>query len=76
MVIVEKKRGIQSSGYLFLFWVFAVVCFLPEFLSHISAGPYQVSEWIFFLYYRYYGKNYKVDLKDIFSVLKKHFLNK
>ncbi|MPC12161.1 Multidrug resistance-associated protein 1 [Portunus trituberculatus] len=41
VVLVERKRGFQSSGYLFLFWLLCVVCFLPEYVSHISAGPYQ-----------------------------------
>ncbi|XP_050728277.1 multidrug resistance-associated protein 1-like isoform X2 [Eriocheir sinensis] len=48
LVIVERKRGFQSSGYLFLFWVLAVACFLPEFLSHIYAGPHQEGEGVSF----------------------------
>ncbi|KAG0706860.1 Multidrug resistance-associated protein 1 [Chionoecetes opilio] len=48
MVLVEKKRGFQSSGYLFLFWLLAVLCFIPEFVSHILAGPYQEDEGLRF----------------------------
>ncbi|XP_045104031.1 multidrug resistance-associated protein 1-like isoform X4 [Portunus trituberculatus] len=48
VVLVERKRGFQSSGYLFLFWLLCVVCFLPEYVSHISAGPYQEGEGVYF----------------------------
>ncbi|XP_063866337.1 multidrug resistance-associated protein 1-like isoform X3 [Scylla paramamosain] len=48
VVLVERKRGFQSSGYLFLFWLLCVVCFLPEYVSHISAGPYQEGEGVNF----------------------------
>ncbi|KAK7081053.1 Canalicular multispecific organic anion transporter 1, partial [Halocaridina rubra] len=30
-VLMEKKRGIQSCGYLFLFWLLSVICGLPEY---------------------------------------------
>ncbi|XP_069171929.1 multidrug resistance-associated protein 1 isoform X6 [Procambarus clarkii] len=34
-VLMEKKRGIQSSGYLFIFWLLVVVCAIPEFRTSI-----------------------------------------
>nr|XP_045608210.1 multidrug resistance-associated protein 1-like isoform X2 [Procambarus clarkii] len=36
-VLIEKKRGIQSSGYLFMFWLLVVVCAIPEYGSHFIA---------------------------------------
>ncbi|XP_069939628.1 multidrug resistance-associated protein 1 isoform X5 [Cherax quadricarinatus] len=34
-VLMEKKRGIQSSGYLFIFWLLLMVCAIPEFRTSI-----------------------------------------
>ncbi|CAL4058622.1 unnamed protein product, partial [Meganyctiphanes norvegica] len=33
LVLVGKKRGIQSSGVLFLFWLILMVCAIPEYYS-------------------------------------------
>lgn len=34
--MLEKKRGIQSSGYLFIFWFLLMVCAIPEFRTLIN----------------------------------------
>ncbi|XP_068237783.1 multidrug resistance-associated protein 1-like isoform X4 [Palaemon carinicauda] len=38
-VLLERRRGFQSSGYLFLFWVLLVLCGIPEYASYITNYP-------------------------------------
>ncbi|CAL4110031.1 unnamed protein product, partial [Meganyctiphanes norvegica] len=34
LVLVEKKRGMQSSGYLWIFWFLMLISSVPEYRSH------------------------------------------
>ncbi|XP_068238012.1 multidrug resistance-associated protein 1-like isoform X2 [Palaemon carinicauda] len=34
-IVMEKKRGIQSCGYLFMFWLLLFLCGLPEFRTYL-----------------------------------------
>ncbi|XP_071542397.1 multidrug resistance-associated protein 1-like isoform X3 [Panulirus ornatus] len=43
-VLIEKKRGIQSSGYLFIFWLLLVVCAIPEYYSYFIDFGDQVAD--------------------------------
>lgn len=33
-ILMEKKRGIQSSGVIFMFWLFMVICGIPEYRTY------------------------------------------
>ncbi|XP_042224815.1 multidrug resistance-associated protein 1-like isoform X3 [Homarus americanus] len=37
-VMLDKKYGIQSSGYLFIFWLLLMVFAIPEFYTNINNG--------------------------------------
>ncbi|KAK8748976.1 hypothetical protein OTU49_015623, partial [Cherax quadricarinatus] len=43
-VLLERKQGIQSSGYLFIFWFLAVICAIPEYSSYFINIHHQVTE--------------------------------
>ncbi|KAK7082098.1 Canalicular multispecific organic anion transporter 1 [Halocaridina rubra] len=56
-VFFEKKRGIQSSGYLFLFWLMLVLCSIPEYRTwfiNISDDPDSTDTVGFVLYMIYF----------------------
>lgn len=33
-ILMEKKRGIQSSGVIFMFWLLLVICGIPEYRTY------------------------------------------
>ncbi|XP_042226170.1 multidrug resistance-associated protein 1-like isoform X1 [Homarus americanus] len=43
-VLIEKKRGFQSSGYLFIFWLLLVICGIPEYGSYFVSIQDQWTE--------------------------------
>ncbi|XP_063605857.1 multidrug resistance-associated protein 1-like [Penaeus indicus] len=34
LIMMEKKRGIQSSGVIFMFWLLLVICGIPEYRTY------------------------------------------
>ncbi|KAF2361957.1 ABC transporter-like [Trinorchestia longiramus] len=53
-VVFEKHYGIQSSGYLFLFWLLMAVCGISQYRSYFIFYPEEVEVWDFVVYNIHY----------------------